>query len=121
VEIGAGSFGKVSVVKKKYKNEKNNNKEEYYAMKEIDMKKKINSNYDYIQMEINACGVCKHPNIVKYIDHYYDERNECVCLVLELCEYGSLSQFSKIFQEHNPYVRIPEEVFILFFIYLFIY
>jgi serine/threonine protein kinase len=85
-------------------------------MKSIDLKKKENQNYYYILMEINACGVCKHPNIVQYIDHYYDERTECVCLILELCEYGSLIRFLSKFQEKYKNEHIPEEVLFIYFI-----
>jgi serine/threonine protein kinase len=79
-------------------------------MKKINLKNPINWDFDNILMEINACGVCKHPNIAQYVDHYYDEKNECVCLVLELCEYGSLSRILELFKGQYPDEHISEEV-----------
>jgi serine/threonine protein kinase len=110
--IGSGTFGSVFIVEKIYNdgNKKNGKKNEYYAMKKIDMKKTQNQNHENILKEINACGVCKHPNIVQYIDHYYDDKTQCVCLVLDLCEYGSLERVLKIFQREYPNKHISEEV-----------
>jgi serine/threonine protein kinase len=113
--IGEGGFGSVFAVKKIYKNiNYNNDKREYYAMKQINLKDPRNFNYNNILIEINGCYVCKHGNIVQYVDHYYDERNECVCLILELCEFGSLSEFLKIFQKEYPNKHISEEVYFFY-------
>jgi serine/threonine protein kinase len=89
-------------------------------MKEIDLAQVKNQNFEVILMEINACYLCKHENIVKYVDHYYDEEKDRVCLVLELCKYGSLIRVLKKFKEDFPSKYFPEEVIYLF-IYLFIY
>jgi serine/threonine protein kinase len=69
-------------------------------------------------MEINACYVIKHENIsniVKYVDHYYDSKKEVICLILELCEYGSLSRIINEFKEKHRNKHIPEEVSHFFF------
>jgi serine/threonine protein kinase len=125
--IGKGTFGKVSIVSKKYnKNYKTTEKEkekdeEYYAMKEMNLKKINNNKFESILMEINACYVIKHENIsniVKYEDHYYDSRKEVICLILELCEYGSLSRIINLFKEKHPNEHIPEEVLYFIFSYL---
>jgi serine/threonine protein kinase len=52
---------------------------------------------------------------VKYVDHYYDSKKEVICLILELCEYGSLSRIIKLFKEKHPNKHIPEEV--LYFLF----
>jgi serine/threonine protein kinase len=90
-------------------------------MKKINLNNEQNQNYKNILMEINGCGVCKHPNIVQYIDHYYDERNGCVCLILELCEYGSLIRVLKIYKEKHPNEHILEEVCLFLFSILIYY
>jgi serine/threonine protein kinase len=127
--IGKGTFGKVSIVSKKYnkknetrENEKENGKEEedddYYVMKKMYLKKNNNKEYESILMEINACYVSKRENvsnIVKYVDHYYDERKKVICVILELCEYGSLSRIINKFNEKYPNEHIPEEVLYFFF------
>jgi hypothetical protein len=124
-EIGRGGFGTVSIVSKKYfekskttGKEKGKEEENYYAMKEMNLNKNNNNEYETILMEINACYVIKHENmsnIVKYVDHYYDSRKEVICLILELCEYGSLSRIINIFKEKHPNEHIPEEVLYFFF------
>jgi serine/threonine protein kinase len=71
-------------------------------MKEMYLKKNDNNEYESILIEIS--------NIVKYIDHYYDERKEAICLIVELCEYGSLSRIINLFKEEHGNEHIPEEV-----------
>jgi serine/threonine protein kinase len=111
--IGEGGFGNVYIAEKINVNENFNNESECFAMKQFDLNKPKNFDLVNILKEINAFGHCQHPNIVKYINHYYDERIECVCLILELCEYGSLSRFLSLFQDKYPNKHIPEEVIYL--------
>jgi serine/threonine protein kinase len=86
---------------------------EYFALKKFDLKNPDNSNYDLLLMEINSLLQARNEeNIIKYVDYYYDKDDECVCLILELCEGGNLEQAVANFKHRFPGCYISEVVWL---------
>ena len=79
--IGRGSFALV-------KRAKNRQTQVKYAVKVLSKKKMTEEDLIGMQTEIEILKSLDHPNVVKLIDVYEDERH--ICLVMELMEGGEL-------------------------------
>ena len=79
--IGRGSFALV-------KRAKNRQTSVKYAVKVLSKKKMTEEDIIGMQTEIEILKSLDHPNVVKLIDVYEDERH--ICLVMELMEGGEL-------------------------------
>ena len=100
--IGIGGYGSIFKVVKKGENKE-------YAMKIMEIKKDITQLT--IENELNIMKkVCtmNHPNLIKYIEHFWeDSKNKC-SVIMEYCPNGDLS---KVIEKANSQGQIlPEDV-----------
>lgn len=79
--IGRGSFALVKRAKNRATGVK-------FAVKVLSKKKMTEEDLIGMQTEIEILKTVDHPNVVKLIDVYEDERH--ICLVMELMEGGEL-------------------------------
>ena len=79
--IGRGSFALVKRAKQRATGVK-------FAVKVLSKKKMTEEDLVGMQTEIEILKTVDHPNVVKLIDVYEDERH--ICLVMELMEGGEL-------------------------------
>lgn len=94
--IGGGAFGNVyKVVEKKTRIT--------YAMKKIDVHEE---SIKWAEKEIDILKKIKHPNIVKFVNSFFDTTNATcdLCIVMELCsdgdlEYNLARQAGKLLEE----------------------
>ena len=99
--IKSGSFGEVFTAVRK-------GEKETYAMKVM----KIDDNVDekFINNEISLMKtICtlSHPNIVQYIDHFWDKGKKQCIIIMEYCPKGSLEKALRRFSDAGE--RIPEK------------
>mmetsp|Transcript_57621 Transcript_57621/g.150109 ORF Transcript_57621/g.150109 Transcript_57621/m.150109 type:complete len:586 (+) Transcript_57621:88-1845(+) len=80
--LGAGSFGSVYKVHNKVTGQDR-------AMKVI-QKRKVGSDREVLQTEVEAMTRLDHPNVVKFFEFF--ERDESVCIVTEWCACGDFTQ-----------------------------
>ena len=81
--LGEGQFGQVKLGIKRSTNEK-------VAIKII-TKSKLKNQVELLKSEIDIMKVCKHPNIVQFIDHF--ENSEYIFIVIEYLQHGHLGQY----------------------------
>lgn len=81
VTIGRGTFGTV-------KRAKNRETGERVAVKVLSKKKMNKDDMDAAQLEIDILKRVDHPNIIKLIDTFEDDRHYCI--VMELVQGGEL-------------------------------
>lgn len=82
LKLNSGKFARVYLAKKK-------NTNFLVALKVTTKKGIIVTNMSqYLQSEAQMLTNCRHPNIVRLFDYFYDETN--VCLILEYCAGGEL-------------------------------
>ena len=82
--LGEGQFGQVKLgiqISTKLK----------VAIKIITKSKLKNQQVELLKSEIDIMKVCKHPNIVQFIDHY--ENSEYIFIVMEYLQHGHLRQY----------------------------
>jgi len=82
--LGEGQFGQVKLgiqISTKQK----------VAIKIITKSKLKNQQVELLKSEIDIMKVCKHPNIVLFIDHY--ENSEYIFIVMEYLQHGHLRQY----------------------------
>ena len=82
-KIGDGSFAQVFKVKRYSDNQ-------IYALKKVKMSKLSLKEQGNALNEVWILASIDHLNIVSYKDAFYEERQGCLCLVMELLEGGSL-------------------------------
>jgi serine/threonine protein kinase len=58
--------------------------------------------------EISVIASLKHENLISYKDYYFPNDYFVGCLVMEICEYGSLSKLIADYKGRGE--KIPEEV-----------
>lgn len=82
--LGEGQFGQVKLGIKISTKEK-------VAIKIITKSKLKNEQVELLKSEIDIMKVCKHPNIVQFIDHF--ENSEYIFIVMEYLQHGHLRQY----------------------------
>ena len=83
-EIGQGHFGVVQKAKSKLTNQK-------VAVKLIDKTKLTYRDYELIERENSIMKLVNHPNLVKLIDYYENEKT--IFIVMDLLEGGDLMTY----------------------------
>jgi serine/threonine-protein kinase SIK3 len=90
--IGTGSYGHVKLIHSKYSNDR-------YAVKCIDKTKLDNDNLLRIYREIEFLKICKHPNIIEYIDHFEDHNYFYIITEYLECHLGTFLTGNSILNE----------------------
>jgi serine/threonine protein kinase len=91
--IGKGSFSKVYLGEHILRKER-------VAIKKVDLyhlTSRNPQNADKLKMrlkiEIQIAQECHHPHLIRLLDVFEQEENDCVYLVFEYCEGGDLSSY----------------------------
>ncbi len=83
--VGEGQFGVVKIGYNIATNKK-------VAIKILDKENiKTKEDWDLIKTEIDILKISKHPNIVKFLDHF--ENSDYIFLVMEYLNYGNLQEY----------------------------
>ncbi|MCQ2817454.1 MAG: protein kinase, partial [archaeon] len=82
-KIGKGAFSTVYKVKSK-KDKK------IYAIKKVDFKKSTEKEKDNSFNEVNLLKKINSPNVIGFVDSFYDQSNNFLYLVMEYASYGDL-------------------------------
>ncbi|CAH2075219.1 unnamed protein product, partial [Iphiclides podalirius] len=83
--IGKGTYGNV------YLCEKRDTKKSFTIVKDIELNMKIQNHNQEIANEVKILSTMNHPNIIKFFDCYYQERNIMICM--EYATRGNLAEY----------------------------
>lgn len=100
-DIGKGSFGSVSKIKRKADGR-------VLVWKELNYGKMSEKEKQMIVSEVNILRELKHPHIVKYYDRIIDREQSKIYIVMEYCDGGDISTLIKNSKRHKEF--IPEEI-----------
>ena len=78
-KLGEGGFGVVFKVEHKLS-------KQLLALKSVSIE--IDARRKLVESEVNILKQCDHPNIVKFVEHFYDDTR--IFIVMELCSNGDL-------------------------------
>jgi serine/threonine protein kinase len=91
--------------------EENKAEEEENAISHFFALKKVENRTTQLGMtakdEISLISSLKHDNLITYKDYYFPNNYLVGCLVMEICEYGSLSKLVEDYKTRGE--KIPEE------------
>eukprot|EP00002_Diphylleia_rotans_P040816 TRINITY_DN9773_c0_g1_i1.p1 TRINITY_DN9773_c0_g1~~TRINITY_DN9773_c0_g1_i1.p1 ORF type:complete len:507 (+),score=106.76 TRINITY_DN9773_c0_g1_i1:44-1564(+) len=96
-DIGRGSFGLVSRIRRK-----SDSKE--LVWKELDYGKMNEKEKQLLVSEVNILRELRHPNIVRYYDRIIDRERTKIYIVMEWCEGGDLSRVIKRCRRNSTYI-----------------
>ncbi len=99
-DIGKGSFGTVSKVKRKSDGK-------VLVWKEMNYGKMNEKERQQIVTEVNVLKDLNHPNIVKYYDRIVDKENLRIYIIMEFCEKGDLGMLVKKLKREKQ--LLPED------------
>ena len=85
--LGAGSFGVVT------KNKTPTCRSYYNEHKFVAIKRIKDSNDPEAQNEVKLLSKLKHKHIVQYLEHFEDANKKDLCIVMEFCNRGTLTDF----------------------------
>ena len=85
--LGAGSFGVVT------KNKTPTSRSYYNEHKFVAIKRIKDSNDPEAQNEVKLLSKLKHKHIVQYLEHFEDANKKDLCIVMEFCNRGTLTDF----------------------------
>lgn len=105
--LGKGSFATVLKVQRKADGK-------VYALKKVDISKLKRKELSDCLSEIRFLASLKHPNIVRYVDSFLDDRATQLHIVMEFADGGDLSH--AIERATRARSRIPEELVWAYFI-----
>jgi NIMA (never in mitosis gene a)-related kinase len=103
-QIGNGTFGRVSKIKRKADNKvcqhicnccTHQNYLKILVWKEMDYGKMGDKEKQQLVQEVNILQKLRHPHIVRYYDRIIDRENTTLYLVMEYCEGGDLASLIK--------------------------
>jgi serine/threonine protein kinase len=69
---------------------------------------------EMMENEINIIKGFNHPNIVKYENHFFPNDSYVGCLVMEMCEYGSLNDLIDYHLKKKVFIREEVNKFIIY-------
>jgi NIMA (never in mitosis gene a)-related kinase len=95
--IGKGSFGVVYKVKRLVD-------AKIFACKEINYGNMSDKEKQQLVSEVNILRELDHPNIVKYYERIIDKKNTKICLIMEFCQGGDLSQMLRKCRRDMDYI-----------------
>ena len=100
-QLGKGSFGTVSLVKRKLDGKT-------YAMKRVYLKNSPKAEIEAALNEIRLLSSLNHPNIIGYKETFYDNPSKTLNIVMEFAEGGDLAK--RIEHSKKTYCRFNENV-----------
>ncbi|CAH2075220.1 unnamed protein product, partial [Iphiclides podalirius] len=100
--IGKGTYGNV------YLCEKRDTKKSFTIVKDIELNMKIQNHNQEIANEVKILSTMNHPNIIKFFDCYYQERNIMICM-----EYATRGNLAEYMYERCP--KLIKQAEILFY------
>jgi NIMA (never in mitosis gene a)-related kinase 2 len=100
-QVGKGSFGAVTKIKRKSDGK-------ILVWKEISYGKMREKEKQQLVSEVNILRELRHPHIVKYYDRIVDKANAKIYIVMEYCEKGDLGQLIKKSKRENDF--LPEDL-----------
>ena len=95
--LGEGSFGVVT------KNKAPTCRSYYNQHKFVAIKRIKDANDPEAQNEVNVLSKLKHGNIVQYLEHFQDVNKKDLCIVMEFCNKGTLTDYIRKKKEPFPY------------------
>lgn len=87
-EIGKGSFGSVSKIKRKSDGR-------ILVWKELNYGKMSEKEKQQLVSEVNILRELRHPNIVRYYDRIIDKERSRIYIIMEYCEQGDMAALIK--------------------------
>lgn len=83
-DIGKGSFGIVSKIRRKADGK-------FLVWKEMNYGKMSEKEKQLLVSEVNILRDLKHPNIVRYHDRIIDKERTKIYIIMEYCEKGDMA------------------------------
>ena len=96
--IGKGSFGTVTLVKRKADGK-------VLVWKELDYGKMSEREKNHVVTEVNLLRELRHPFIVKYCDRIIDKQTTKLYIVMEYCPGGDLAKLIKKHRAERSYIK----------------
>ena len=96
-DIGKGSFGIVTKVKRKADGR-------ILVWKELNYGKMSEKEKQMIVSEVNILRELRHPNIVKYYDRIIDREKAKIFIIMEYCEGGDIATLIKNSKKEKSYI-----------------
>lgn len=84
-DLGVGSYSTVFKVRRILDNE-------IYAMKKVSLEKLSEKEKKFTLSEIRILASINHPNIISFKEAFFEESENCLCLILEYSDSGDLYQ-----------------------------
>lgn len=100
-DIGKGSFGIVSKIKRKSDGRT-------LVWKELNYGKMSEKEKSQLVSEVNILRELRHPNIVRYYDRLIDKEKSRIYIIMEFCEQGDMGQLIRRCKKSKEH--IPEEM-----------
>lgn len=97
-QVGKGSFGAVTKIRRKADNK-------LLVWKEICYGRMKEKEKQQLVSEVNILREFRHPHIVKYYDRIVDKANCKIFIVMEFCEKGDLGLLIKKHRRENNYIH----------------
>ena len=100
-EIGKGSFGSVSRVKRRSDGRN-------LVWKELNYGKMSEKEKQMLVSEVNILREISHPNVVRYYDRIIDREHSKIFIVMEYCEGGDISTMIRTSKKEKT--NLPEDM-----------
>lgn len=105
-QVGKGSFGAVTKIRRK-------SDQKLLVWKEISYGRMKEKEKQQLVSEVNILREFRHPHIVKYYDRIVDKTNSKIFIVMEFCEKGDLGHLIKKHKRDGTYLN-EENIWRLF-------
>ena len=100
-DIGKGSFGRVSLVRRKADNK-------IFVWKALAYAKMSEKEKQMLVSEVNILRELNHPHIVRYYDRVIDKQTAKIYIVMEYCEGGDIATLIKNSKKQKHF--LPEDM-----------
>ena len=100
-EIGKGSFGAVSKVRRRADGR-------ILVWKELNYGKMSEKEKQMLVSEVNILREISHPNVVRYYDRIIDREHSKIFIVMEYCEGGDISTMIRTSRKEKT--SLPEDM-----------